>query len=259
MLRSFLGIDEFRATITRTELEQLTKDLVQRTLDVCERTLGDAKLKPGDIEEVILVGGQTRMPAVRAAVEEFFGQIPHTEINPDEAVAMGAALHAESLSSGDDSTLLLDVTPLTLGIASYGDTLAPIIDKNTKVPCAVTRTFSTVRDNQDAVKIVVLQGENARATQNVLLGEFTLTGIEAAPRLQPKIDVTFRLDPNGILHVTAADQSTGESKEVVMKGFVEDGEAAGDEAKLPDGQAPALKAPAEKDAIADKDSAPAEK
>jgi molecular chaperone DnaK len=139
------------------------------------------------------------------------------------------------LAEGEESTLLLDVTPLTLGIASFGDSFSPILEKNTKVPCSVTRTFSTVRDNQDVVKIVAMQGENPRASENVLLGEFSLTGIPAAPRLVPKIDVTFRLDSNGILYVSAKDQATGEAKEISIKGFVEDGKPAGNEVAMKEG------------------------
>ena len=233
-LPMFLGLDRLEVQIGRGELEELVGDLVQQTITTCQQCLDHAKLTVGDVDDVILVGGMTRMPAVRRAVEAFFGKPPRTDVNPDEAVAVGAALQANSLEQGDEKILLLDVTPLTLGIASFGDLFSPVLPKNTKVPVSLTRTFSTVRDDQESVEIVVLQGEGAKASENTLLGKFTLGGIPKMPRMQPKIDVTFRLDADGILHVTAKDQATGEAREITVKDFVDKKEPIGSTASFRD-------------------------
>ena len=221
VLPQFLGISSLDVTVTRAELEDLVKDLIAQTVSVVEQCLADAKLRKEEIDDVILVGGMTRMPAVRRAVQEAFGREPRTDVNPDEAVAVGAALQANSLETGDERILLLDVTPLTLGIASFGDIYSSVLPKNTKVPISLSRTFSTVRDDQDSVEIVVLQGESTKASENTLLGKFTLSGIPKAPRMQAKIDVTFRLDADGILHVAARDQATGEERKITVKDFVD--------------------------------------
>jgi molecular chaperone DnaK len=238
-LDAFLGLN-LDVTVTRNELEELVKDLIAQTIAVCEQCLVDAKLEKAQIDDVILVGGMTRMPAVRRAVEAAFGKPPRIDVNPDEAVAVGAALQANSLEEGDDRILLLDVTPLTLGIASFGDIFSPVLPKNTKVPISLSRTFSTVRDDQDTVEIVVLQGESPKASENTLLGKFTLAGIPKAPRMQPKIDVTFRLDPDGILHVTARDQATGEERAISVKDFIDKKQPLGSTASFKD--MPAVKA-----------------
>ncbi|HVO31765.1 MAG TPA: Hsp70 family protein, partial [bacterium] len=181
-----------------------------------------------------LVGGMTRMPAVRRAVAAAFGKQPRTDVNPDEAVAVGAALQANSLEAGDERILLLDVTPLTLGIASFGDIFTPVLPRNTKVPISLARTFSTVRDDQTAVEIIVLQGESTKASENTLLGKFVLTGIPPAPRMQPKIDVTFRIDADGILHVSAKDQATGEERKITVSNFVDKKQPLGSTASFKD-------------------------
>jgi molecular chaperone DnaK len=228
-------------TIERGELEELVRDLVQQTIGVCEQCLTHAKLSKGEVDEVILVGGMTRMPMVRMAVEAFFEKAPRTDVNPDEAVAVGAALQANSLEQGDEKILLLDVTPLTLGIASFGDLFSPVLPKNTKVPVSLTRTFSTVRDEQESVEIVVLQGESQKAKENTFLGKFTLTNIPKMPRMQPKIDVTFRLDADGILHVSAKDQATGLEQKIDVKDFLDKKEPLGSTASFRDKDLPKLK------------------
>jgi len=240
-LPSFLGLDRLEVTIERGELEELVKDLVQQTIGVCEQCLTHAKLSKGEVDEVILVGGMTRMPMVRRAVEAFFGKAPRTDVNPDEAVAVGAALQAHSLEEGDEKILLLDVTPLTLGIASFGDLFSPVLPKNTKVPVSLTRTFSTVRDEQESVEIVVLQGESNKARENTFLAKFTLTNIPKMPRMQPKIDVTFRLDADGILHVSARDQATGLEQQIDVKEFLDKKEPMGSTASFRDKDFPKLK------------------
>ena len=241
MLPNFLGLEKLEVTVTRQELEDLVKDLVAQTITVCEQCLEHAKLGIGDIDDVILVGGMTRMPCVRRAVEHFFQKEPRTDVNPDEAVAVGAALQAHSLEEGDEKILLLDVTPLTLGIASFGDLFSPVMPKNTKVPVSLTRTFSTVRDDQESVEIVVLQGEGKKASDNTFLGKFTLTGIPKAPRMHPKIDVTFRLDADGILHVTARDQATGEERVISVQDFFDKKAPIGSTASFKDVPKPVQK------------------
>ena len=238
-LPGFLGLD-LDVQVTRGELEDLVKDLIAQTVSVVEQCLADAKLSKDQVDDVILVGGMTRMPAVRRAVEAFFERPPRTDVNPDEAVAVGAALQANSLEAGDERILLLDVTPLTLGIASFGDIFSPVLPKNTKVPISLSRTFSTVRDDQDTVEIVVLQGESTKASENTLLGKFTLSGIPKAPRMQPKIDVAFRLDADGILHVSARDQATGEERKISVKDFIDKKQPLGSTASFKD--MPAVKA-----------------
>jgi len=233
VLPNFLGM-QLDVEVTRDELEGLVKDLIDQTLAVCEQCVKDAKLEKKDIDDVILVGGMTRMPLVRAAVAKAFGKEPRTDVDPDEAVAVGAALQANSLEAGDERILLLDVTPLTLGIASFGDLFSAVLPRNTKVPVSLSRTFSTVRDDQTSVEIVVLQGESGKASENTLLGKFTLTGIPPAPRMQAKIDVTFRLDADGILHVSAKDQATGEEKKITVQDFVDKKQPLGSTASFKD-------------------------
>ncbi|WP_370180166.1 molecular chaperone DnaK [Alteriqipengyuania sp.] len=201
-------------TLTRSKLEQLVGDLVKRTLDPCKKALEDAGLKAGDIDEVILVGGMTRMPKVRETVEEFFGKKPHTGVNPDEVVAMGAAIQAGVLQGDVKDVLLLDVTPLSLGIETLGGIMTKMIDRNTTIPTKKTQVYSTAEDNQQAVTIRVFQGEREMAADNKLLGQFDLVGIPSAPRGVPQIEVTFDIDANGIVNVSAKDKGTGKEQQI---------------------------------------------
>ncbi|MBY8336098.1 molecular chaperone DnaK [Alteriqipengyuania sp. NZ-12B] len=201
-------------TLTRSKLEQLVGDLVKRTLDPCKKALEDAGLKTGEVDEVILVGGMTRMPKVREVVEEFFGKKPHTGVNPDEVVAMGAAIQAGVLQGDVKDVLLLDVTPLSLGIETLGGIMTKMIDRNTTIPTKKTQVYSTAEDNQQAVTIRVFQGEREMAADNKLLGQFDLVGIPPAPRGVPQVEVTFDIDANGIVNVSAKDKGTGKEQQI---------------------------------------------
>ncbi|MDE1466726.1 molecular chaperone DnaK [Aurantiacibacter sp. D1-12] len=201
-------------TISRSKLEQLVGDLVKRTLDPCKKALEDAGVSKDQIDEVILVGGMTRMPRVREVVEEFFGSKPHTGVNPDEVVAMGAAIQAGVLQGDVKDVLLLDVTPLSLGIETLGGVFTRMIDRNTTIPTKKTQVYSTAEDNQNAVTIRVFQGEREMAADNKLLGQFDLVGIPAAPRGVPQIEVTFDIDANGIVNVSAKDKGTGKEQQI---------------------------------------------
>ncbi|KUO52121.1 MAG: molecular chaperone DnaK [Sphingomonadales bacterium BRH_c42] len=204
-------------TITRAKLEQLVAGLIKRTLDPCKKALADAGLDKGAIDEVVLVGGMTRMPKVREVVEEFFGKKPHTGVNPDEVVAMGAAIQAGVLQGDVKDVLLLDVTPLSLGIETLGGVFTRMIDRNTTIPTKKAQTYSTAEDNQNAVTIRVFQGEREMAADNKLLGQFDLLGIPPAPRGVPQIEVTFDIDANGIVHVTAKDKGTGKEQQIKIQ------------------------------------------
>ncbi|MGP5493795.1 molecular chaperone DnaK [Psychrobacter celer] len=204
-------------TISRSKLESLTEDLVQRTMGPCKIALEDAGLKVGDINDVILVGGQTRMPLVQQKVQEFFGQEPRKDVNPDEAVAAGAAIQGAVLSGDKTDVLLLDVTPLTLGIETMGGVMTPIIEKNTMIPTKKSQVFSTAEDNQPAVTIQVYQGERKIANQNKLLGRFDLTDIPPAPRGLPQIEVTFDINADGIMNISATDKGTGKAQSIQIK------------------------------------------
>jgi molecular chaperone DnaK len=203
--------------LTRAKLESLVEDLVNKSLEPCKIALTDAGVKTSDITDVILVGGQTRMPLVLKKVAEFFGKEPRRDVNPDEAVAIGAALQGAIMSGDVTDVLLLDVTPLTLGIETMGGVMTPIIDKNTTIPTKASQVFSTAADNQTAVTVHVLQGERKQASQNKSLGQFNLEDIPAAPRGMPQIEVTFDIDANGILHVSAKDKATGKQQTIQVK------------------------------------------
>ena len=211
------GPKHLNMKLTRAKLESLVEDLVKKTLEPCKIALKEAGLSTKDLNEVILVGGQTRMPKVQEAVEAFFKKEPKKEVNPDEAVAMGAAIQAGVLGGDVKDVLLLDVTPLTLGIETMGGVRTPLIEKNTTIPTKKSQTFSTAEDNQPAVTVHVLQGEREMAAGNKSLGRFDLTDIPPAPRGTPQIEVTFDIDANGILNVSAKDKATGKEQSIVIK------------------------------------------
>ena len=211
------GPKHFVHKITRAKLESLVEDLVEKSLEPLKLALKDAKTAKGDINEILLVGGQTRMPLVQKKVSEFFGKEPRKDLNPDEAVAVGAAIQGSVLSGDTTDVLLLDVTPLTLGIETLGGVATPLIEKNTTIPTQKSQVFSTAEDNQTAVTVHVIQGERTQASQNKSLGQFNLTDIPAATRGVPQIEVSFDLDANGILNVSAKDKNTGKEQSIVIK------------------------------------------
>ena len=204
-------------TITRADLEKLVEDLIQRTLEPCRKALADAGVKAADISDVVLVGGMTRMPRVREVVKQFFGKEPHTGVNPDEVVAMGAAIQAGVLQGDVKDVLLLDVTPLSLGIETLGGVFTRMIDRNTTIPTKKSQVYSTAEDNQQAVTIRVFQGEREMAADNKMLGQFDLVGIPPAPRGVPQIEVTFDIDANGIVSVHAKDKGTGKEQQIKIQ------------------------------------------
>ena len=203
--------------LTRANYEAMVEKLITRSINPCKTALKDAKLQAGDIDEIILVGGQTRMPAVQAAVEKFFGKAPRKDVNPDEAVAAGAAIQGSVLAGETTDVLLLDVTPLSLGIETMGGVMTKLIEKNTTIPSKKSQIFSTAEDNQPAVTIVVAQGEREFVRDNKMLGTFNLDGITPAPRGLPQIEVTFDIDANGILSVSATDKATGKEQAITIK------------------------------------------
>jgi molecular chaperone DnaK len=211
------GPKHLNIKLTRAKLESLVEDLIAKTIEPCRIALKDAKLSPSDVSDVILVGGQTRMPKVQEMVKEIFGKEPRKDVNPDEAVAIGASIQAGVLAGEVKDVLLLDVTPLSLGIETLGGVMTKIIEKNTTIPTKASQIFSTAEDNQRAVTVHVLQGEREMASANKSLGRFDLTDIPTAPRGVPQIEVTFDIDANGILHVSAKDKATGREQSIVIR------------------------------------------
>lgn len=208
------GPKHLQIKLSRAKFDQMTEELVKRSMEPCRKALSDAGMKPSDIDEVVLVGGSTRIPSIQKAVKEFFGKEPNRTVNPDEVVAVGAAVQGGVLAGDVKDVLLLDVTPLSLGIETLGGVMTPLIERNTAIPSKKSQVFSTAADNQPAVDIHVLQGERKMATDNKTLGRFELVGIPPAPRGVPQVEVTFDIDANGILHVSAKDMSSGKSQQI---------------------------------------------
>ncbi len=212
------GPKHLNVKLSRSKLEQMVEDIIQRSAEPCQKALKDAGIEPGDIHEVVLVGGQTRMPAIQKLVEKIFGKEPHKGVNPDEVVAIGAAVQGGVLSGDVKDMLLLDVTPLSLGIETLGGVFTKLIERNTTIPTNKSETFSTAADNQTSVEVHVLQGEREMAKGNRTLGRFHLVGIPSAPRGMPQVEVSFDIDANGILNVSAKDLGTGKEQQITISG-----------------------------------------
>ena len=223
------GEHNLETELTRDQLEAMVQDLVNETIKITDQALRTANVSIEDLDEIVLVGGMTRMPKIQETIRIFFGMNPCKGVHPEEVVAIGAAVHGYSLESETQSTLLLDVTPMALGIETAGGFFKPVVERNSTVPCSESRTFTTVKDRQTEVKIMVRQGESKLSAENDLLGEFTLTGIREAEKMVPRIDVTFRVDSNGILHVAAVDRDTSESQKIEIRDYIE--AATGEEPK----------------------------
>merc|ERR1711981_229025 len=211
------GPKHLNIKITRAKYEQLVEELVNKTIAPCKMALKDAKIEISDINDIVLVGGMTRSPIIKSRVKEFFGKEPHRGVNPDEVVAIGAAIQGAVLSGDMKDVVLLDVTPLTIGIETLGGVLTPLIDRNSTIPTKKSQVFSTAEDNQSAVTIKVFQGERKMASDNKLLGQFNLEGIASAPRGVPQIEVAFDVDANGIMNVSATDKGTGKKQKITIQ------------------------------------------
>ena len=223
------GEHNLEVELTREQLESMVQDLINETIKITDQALRTANVSIEDLDEIILVGGMTRMPKIQETIRIFFGMNPCKGVHPEEVVAIGAAVHGYSLESETQNTLLLDVTPYSLGIDMAGGFFRPVIERNSTVPCSESRTFTTAKDNQTEVKVIARQGESKLAAENEFLGEFLLTGIRPAPKMVAKVDVTFRIDSNGILHVTAVDRDTGEAQTIEIRDYIE--QATGEEPK----------------------------
>ena len=223
------GEHNLEVELTREQLESMVQDLINETIKITDQALRTANVSIEDLDEIILVGGMTRMPKIQETIRIFFGMNPCKGVHPEEVVAIGAAVHGYSLESETQNTLLLDVTPFSLGIDMAGGFFRPVIEKNSTVPCSESRTFTTAKDNQTEVKVIARQGESKLASENEFLGEFVLLGIRPAPKMVAKVDVTFRVDSNGILHVTAVDRDTGEAQSIEIRDYIE--QATGEEPK----------------------------
>ncbi len=223
------GEHNLEVELTREQLESMVQDLINETIKITDQALRTANMSIENLDEIILVGGMTRMPKVQETIRIFFGMNPCKGVHPEEVVAIGAAVHGYSLESESNNTLLLDVTPFSLGIDMAGGFFRPVIERNSTVPCSESRTFTTAKDNQTEVKVVARQGESKLAAENEFLGEFVLQGIRPAPKMVAKIDVTFRIDSNGIMHVTAVDRDTGDAQSIEIRDYIE--QATGEESK----------------------------
>jgi len=228
LIPHLMGNNNLEVELTREQLEEMVEDLIRETIQVTDQALRAAGVSVDELDDLILVGGMTRMPKIQERLRTFFGKKPCKGVHPEEVVAIGAAVHSYNLQAeGGDGTLLLDVTPFSLGVDTAGGFFKPIVQRNTTVPCSESATFTTVRDGQDAVKITVRQGEETIAEGNSFLGEFVLTGVRAAERMVPRIDVTFRIDSNGLLHVSAVDRDTGQGQTIEVRDYIEHEEVEG--------------------------------